>query len=320
MLSENLYRDILLAPAKKGADTLYIVSGYASAGMAHQHIRAVQESLGSKEPPIHVNLIVGMGVKDGIAKSTHLGFVSLTERTLKQAFTCGYVMQPPQIHAKVYAWFRGDKPMAGYVGSANYTQAGFLRSQREVMTPEDPRVIREYHKMVSEESCFCTHSDVQGIVREDNLSVFTGEEIPVSPPAEETATTSFLDADGNLPRRSGLNWGQRPEQKREPNQAYIPVPAKVYNSGFFPPREDHFTLHTDDGQAIICACRQQRGKAIQSPGNNSIIGEYFRRRLGVPLGEPVVKADLEKYGRFDIVFHKIDDDNYYMDFSPPSGG
>ena len=107
---------------------------------------------------------------------------------------------------------------------------------------------------------------------------------------------------------------------REPNQAYIPLSSKVYRGDFFPARGHHFTLHTDDGQVIICARRQDNGKALHSTENNSIIGEYFRRRLGVPLGKPVAKADLKKYGRFDIVFYKIDDDNYYMDFSPPSGG
>ena len=77
-------------------------------------------------------------------------------------------------------------------------------------------------------------------------------------------------------------------------------------------------MHTDDGQVIICARRQDHGKALHSTENNSIIGEYFRHRLGVPLGREVTKVDLEKYGRTDVVFCKIDDDNYYMDFSAPT--
>ena len=325
MLTENLFQKVLLDPARKGADTLYIVSGYARAGMAHQHIQTVQKKLKSDSPPIHVNLIVGMAAKDGVANSSHLGFVSLSEETLKGAFTCGYLMKPPQVHAKVYAWFRGDKPTVGYIGSANYTRQGFLeKNQREVMTLGDPNMIRDYYRSIEAESCLCTHQDAQRLVRGDELSVFTGEDASVAPsldssvafpPSEGKITISFLNRYGDLPQRSGLNWGQRPEEKRAPNQAYIRIPAAIYRSDFFPTAKNHFTMHTDDGQVIICARRQQHEKAIHSTENNSIMGEYFRRRLGVGLGQPVSKADLEKYGRTDVDFYKIDDDNYYMDFS-----
>ena len=318
MLTDNLYQEILLAPAKKGADTLYVVSGYASAGMADRHIRKVQELLKSDKPPVRVDLIVGMTAKDGIAESTHLGFVSLADKTLKGAFTCGYLMEPPPIHAKMYAWFRGDKPVSGYLGSANYTQQGFFSGQREAMIAASPAAIRDFHRSVAKESCYCTHQDVQGLVKKDERAAFAGEDVPVAPArAEEKLVVNFLDRSGDLPTRSGLNWGQRPEVGREPNQAYIRLPADVYTGGFFPERGNHFTLHTDDGQVIICARRQDHGKAIHSTENNSIIGEYFRRRLGVDLGKLVTKDDLEKYGRTDVAFYKIDDDNYYMDFSVP---
>ena len=317
MLTENLYREVLLAPAKKGADTLYIVSGYASAGMADQHIREVQGLLKSRKSPVQVNLIVGMTAKDGIQESAHLGFVSLMDKTMKGVFTCGYIPEPPPIHAKVYAWFRGDKPVAGHVGSANYTQQGFLRNQREVMALGDPVELRGYYQNAAKMSCLCTHQDVQGLIKKDDRSAFAGEDVVVAAPAEEKVTVDFLDGKDELPARSSLNWGQRPEHKREPNQAYIPLTAKIYRSGFFPPLKEHFTLHTDDGQVIICVRGQTNGKAILSTENNSIMGEYFRRRLGVKLGAPVVRADLEKYGRTDVVIHKIDDDNYYMDFSVP---
>ncbi len=66
---------------------------------------------------------------------------------------------------------------------------------------------------------------------------------------------------------------------------------------------------------MICTRAQDNGKAIHTPHNNSIIGEYFRKRLGVPLGDPVKMEHLLQYGRTDIDFYKIDDENYYMDFS-----
>lgn len=50
---------------------------------------------------------------------------------------------------------------------------------------------------------------------------------------------------------------------------------------------------------------------------NSLLGEYFRFRMGLPSGAYVHKDDLTNYRRTaDVVFRKIDDETYLMDFSP----
>jgi hypothetical protein len=77
----------------------------------------------------------------------------------------------------------------------------------------------------------------------------------------------------------------------------------------------HFTINTDDNKTLIATRAQQNGKAIHTPHNNSLIGEYFRMRLGLPKGAFVQKEDLIRYGRTDVDFYKVDDENYYMDFS-----
>ncbi len=128
-------------------------------------------------------------------------------------------------------------------------------------------------------------------------------------------TVSFLSRDGSLPQRSGLNWGQRPEENRESNQAYIRLPVEIYRSGFFPSRGELFNVRTDDRHSFVCVRRQDNGKAIHTPSNNSIIGIYFRNRLGVPSGEPITLHDLLNYGRTDVTFYRINNQNYIMDFS-----
>jgi hypothetical protein len=130
---------------------------------------------------------------------------------------------------------------------------------------------------------------------------------------------SLLDNKGNLPMRSGLNWGQRPEYKRDPNQAYIRIPASIRHSGFFPSRKQHFTIITDDGKALDAVIAQDNDKAIETTFDNSLLGSYFRQRLGLPSGAPVTLADLKRYGRTDIDFVKIDGETYYMDFSVRRG-
>lgn len=125
-------------------------------------------------------------------------------------------------------------------------------------------------------------------------------------------TTKFK---GEVHKRAGLNWGQRPQ--REPNQAYIPVLKKVHqdNPGFFPQKEYEFDIHTDDGEILTCIMAQDNRKAIETCNNNSILGVYFRNRLGVPLGDYININHLNNYGRDYVRIYKIDSKTYYMDFS-----
>lgn len=95
----------------------------------------------------------------------------------------------------------------------------------------------------------------------------------------------------------------------------IPLPQKYWDTDFFPEYSWYFTVLTDDGKILICSRAQQNGKAIHSPHNNSQIGEYFRSRLNVANGELVTMDDLMNYGRTDIDFYKVDEENYFMDFS-----
>ena len=82
------------------------------------------------------------------------------------------------------------------------------------------------------------------------------------------------------------------------------------------PLDRHFTVVTDDDRPLLLRVEQQNDKAITTPLSNAQLGEYFRGRLGLANGAPVVKQDLIDYGRTDVVFYKIDDEQYFMDFSP----
>ena len=77
----------------------------------------------------------------------------------------------------------------------------------------------------------------------------------------------------------------------------------------------HFTALTDDRHQLILRIEQQNDKAITTPARNSDLGEYFRNRLGLANGSYITRADLDRYGRTDVVFLKLDEETYYMDFS-----
>ena len=116
-----------------------------------------------------------------------------------------------------------------------------------------------------------------------------------------------------VPKSSGLNWGQRPG--REQNQAYLSVPAYIQKSSFFPIPGVMFDIECDDGECFQCLRAQANGKAIHTPANNSLFGLYFRRRLGVMPGYTVKIEHLTKYGRRSVDVSKISDLRYYLDFS-----
>ena len=132
----------------------------------------------------------------------------------------------------------------------------------------------------------------------------------------DSVQISLLTNKGVVAGTSGLNWGQR--EKRNPNEAYIRIPITIARQDFFP-TDRHFTVLTDDGHQLILRVEQQNNKALTTPMNNSLLGEYFRNRLGLPNGHFITREDLERYGRTDVVFAKIDEELYYMDFSPKKG-
>jgi hypothetical protein len=126
-------------------------------------------------------------------------------------------------------------------------------------------------------------------------------------------TTSSRGSE-QVPHRSGLNWGQR--EGRNLNQAYLPVPASEQRSGFFPEIGELFLVECDDGVLLQLVRAQQNGKALQTPDNNALLGEYFRRRLGVRTGDPVALRHLHQYGRTSVDIFKTSDGTYFLDFRP----
>lgn len=326
MITSDLFKQVLINPATEHCNKLLIISGYASSAMAFHHLEELNEKFAEK---ISVNLIIGMSSMDGISLSNHSGFREIMNNSFPGQFQCSYRMITPPVHSKIYVWLAENEPKLAFIGSANYTQTAFNdRKQHEAMNTCDAKNAFEYFHAQIKDSIICTHPDSENIIqiyneryfrrrareltenqgetqleREENLSLL------------ESITISFLANDGTLPKRSGLNWGQRPEEMREPNQAYIRLPSTVYHTNFFPAVGVHFTVLTDDNRVLICSRAQQNGKAIHTPHNNSLIGEYFRNRLGVANGAPVTIEDLKNYGRADITFYKIDDETYFMDFS-----
>lgn len=319
----NLFEKALIEPVRSlNANKLYIVSGYATALMAMRHLEYVK---GLKKN-ISIRLIVGMSPQDGIEKNNHLAFVDLQSVKFGIDFKCNYVINRPAVHSKVYAWYKDSEPVSGFIGSANYTQNAFSNSMREALSDENPVLCLDYYNRLSGETVNCEASNIYELVNIFERKIISHEPVAEFLTETEAATAmsekviglpkvtlTLLDRKGQVPARSGLNWGQR--DGRELNQAYINIPAEIGRSGFFPERHEQFTIVTDDDKQIICVRAQDGGKGLESALNNSLLGEYFRNRLGLSNGAFVSVDDLLNYGRTNVDFYKIDEENYYMNFS-----
>lgn len=322
----NLYEELLINPvSREEVDTLNIVTGYATSAMAFHHLNYFSEN----NRNIRVNLTIGMVPRDGMSVSNHRGFLGLVNENFSDNFTCSYVVNRPQVHSKLYIWSLGNTPIRAYIGSANYTQTALrLGTQREVMALCAPDIALDYYNSLQADTIHCNHQDTESeiLLLPDNFrrgmpSASQTSISDTSLPAMDysslpTVRVPLVKRDGEIHNAGGgLNWGQR--SGREPNQAYIQLRPDVYHSNYFPIREIRFTVLTDDGKSIICtrAQKSKEGQAIHTPQNNSLLGEYFRNRLGLANGAFVKTTDLINYGRTDVEFYKIDDETFFMDFS-----
>ena len=316
----NLFEKVLIEPLNQEANKLYIISGYATARMAMRHIEYAEKVIKKK---FSINLIIGMCPFDGIDKNNHRSLKDLQSDKYNVDFKCDYIINPPAVHSKVYAWYKDDTPISGFVGSANYTQNAFSSSMREVLVNESPENCLEYYENLIGETINCSDDSVPELINifdsqllKSKIIESTEAETAISNDHTDLprVTLTLLDSrTGNTPEKSGLNWGQR--KGREPNQAYINIPAHIGRSGFFPERYETFTIITDDDKQIICVRAQDGGKGLHSTLNNSLLGEYFRYRLGLNFGEYITIEHLLKYGRTDVDIYRIDEENYYLDFS-----
>lgn len=315
--NELLVNNILLDPIRMGANKLIILSGYASHNMVSWHIKEINEH---KLPPINIALTVGMCPTNGVNLDVHEGLKGLTNLhdSKYSSFVCQYVFRGSPIHAKIYIWLKNDIPFKAYTGSANYTQNGFSPQQREYIVECDPIHAYDYYKEIEQDTITCNHHEIEEYIciKKDIVFDFEATSKTNQTEQKDKVTLSLLTNKGDVGFGSGINWGiRRNGTKREPNQAYIPVPAYIARSGFFPLNKIHFSAVTDDHKQLIFRIEQDNNKALTTPLNNSLLGEYIRNRIGVANGAFITKADLENYGRTDVTFYKIDEEQFYMDFS-----
>jgi len=117
--------------------------------------------------------------------------------------------------------------------------------------------------------------------------------------------------------RSGLNQWNANGRRRNVNEVYISYPSedRQRSRGFFPPRDENFELILPDGKSIQAKVCQDDGKAIMS-NPNSDLGEWLLRDVfELPEGKVVTYEMLKIYGIDSVIFTKINDKKYKIDFT-----
>ena len=345
LLISDFDNPILYAPArldsKYPCDSLKIVTAFTDCDRISTHAIALEDGIKSKKfsPDITIDIILGM-TKSSLSEKKHKNICRLIEQLneskSKPKVTCRYICSGAEVHSKIYVWNQHNNhseiPYIAYCGSLNYTMNAFYK-RRETVSICDPVSAYNYYSGLLPDTIDCfdplvfdklkniSNNQPENIEDIDNTGDDYQDYNQKTPVA--TLKVSLLKADGSeTGYGSGINWGIRQNgTKRNPNQAYIPYNSKDKCPGFFPdrlsPSDENcpiFKVITKDFGSFHMRMAQQGNKALHSAENNSILGEWIRKRIGAPQGGYVTKQMLELYGKTYVTFRKYADGTYLLDF------
>lgn len=336
MYTEDLENKILLNPVKElGCTSLKIITGFTDTECIYRHLINLSD-LG-KNNKFSVDMILGMTGGAGITEKKHDRINNLISRisSNKQMpkFICRYKINGLDIHSKVYIWFKRNKPVLAFCGSANYSMNAFFK-RRECMTDCNSEEAEKYFEILEKDTILSTDPSVRDKIsfsrkkesdneidkyNLENLSwdMFNGK-TPL-----DTCKISLLKANGKETGfGSGLNWGIRKDgTKRNKDQSYIPYNKKDRKEGFFPLKQSPedknnplFKVIPNGFSPVFMRIAQANNKGIHTAESNAFLGQFFRQKLGLPSGAFITKEMLEQYGKTYVVFRKYENGIYLLDF------
>ncbi len=313
---EIIAKKILLEPLRGTYNRLCILVNTATPSMISWVLSLYKKR---KMKCISIELIIASISEHGIDSISHNGFKTLhTQNNFCEGIniSCSYLCDRYYNGKNLYIWMNDNDPIKAFETIYDFSQISMLRKHETYISECDPEKAYSTYEEMEKNSIFCNHNEI-----EEYICIYLPNCIidnAVYDLSSENVRLSLLSRNGEIGKRSGLNWGQR--KGRNKNEAYIHLPKKVAESGFFPLNKQHFLVLTDDRHLLQLRVAQENDKAITTPASNAQLGEYFRNRLNLANGAYVHKNDLLSYGRTDVTFYKIDEEQFFMDFSPESRG
>lgn len=327
----DLENKVFERPSLRDVDCLTIISGYVG-------VKPI-EKLATLPQDIHATVIYGMYGSDNISAPLHNALVELQNRMPNVEILYSKI----PVHSKIYFWREGENITNALIGSANFSVSGLRNDYKEVLSDVDEDSFADfqaYYEYVKERCIPCTDGSIQ-VKKVSKIPRTSVQQQPLL--RHGICRASFLDRNGLVPTKSGLNWGCGGSHVSE-GDAYIRItmdyvrmfpkmfPPKKYvdgvennNSNGRSNREnDEVELIWDDGTVMVGLLEGQSRntldkmlypKQLCSSPQKSILGRYLRNRIGVSLNHVITKTDLRKYGRSHVDISLISDGVYYMDFS-----
>lgn len=308
------------------SDELVIISGYVG-----PHPVKRLNTL-----PIPSTVIYGMFGSQGISSRLD---TTLKKLSSESANTTILYSEIP-VHSKCYIWKKNGRVVHALIGSANFSTSGLQSPLRETLaetTVDTFSQLKRYADLIRGNSVNCDDFELTPVT-------ITPEETPIpnmENPYESSdvcVMTLYTPSNGQVPTASGLNWGNSNGHTVE-NDAYIAV-RKDYIRRYpslFPPKKqkplspsgkitrqnDTVELVWDDGtimQGLLEGTQEVDGKnypkQLSSYPRKNALGKYIRDRMGLDSGVLITREMLQEYGRDFISINLIDEDTYYIDFSP----
>lgn len=315
LYTQNLEELIFHRHEMYETDELIVLSGY----LGPRPVSRLEEL------PFNSTVIYGMYGSEGIRPSLHNSLTNIQGEV--ENLNIFYSNLP--VHSKCYVWRRRGEIIHALLGSANFSVNGLTTPFREVLaetTFDTFQPLNEYISHVLYNSISCLEVGMERVIE-------VREQI-------DYCDMSLLANDGEVQNAAGLNWGQNPRNHTTPNDAYIAIrtryirdfpnlfqpkqmnPMHIDNRGRMQRHNDSVEIIWDDGltmEGLLEGSQPIDGitypKQISSFPSKAQLGEYIRTRIGVPLGQPVRRHHLERYGRTDIRISLLGDGVYKFDFS-----
>lgn len=327
----DLEKIVLDIPTDVSTDAFAIISGYVGI----EPIRQLKEL----PADVRATVIYGMYGSDNISAPLHDALVKIRGELPNVEILYSTI----PVHSKIYFWRKGEDIKKGLIGSANFSVSGLRNDYREVLSDIDENSFgdfKAYYDYVRERCIPCTDNSIK-VRKVSKVARTTVQQQPLI--AHGICRASFLNNKGKVPQKSGLNWGcsgahvskgdayiritmdyVRTFPKMFPPKKYVDGIENINSTGRKNRENDEVELIWDDGTVMIGLLEGQNynkidgmvyPKQLSSAPQKSVLGTYLRKRIGVSLDHVITKADLKRYGRYDVDISLIGEGIYYMDFS-----
>jgi len=270
--------------------------------------------------PLNSKIIYGL-FKENQQPQLHNQLIRLhseTRRILYPEILC---------HSKCYLWLRNNVPIKGLIGSANFSSNGLLNDYRESLLAVDRNqlyALKGYIELIQDSAVPCDEYVVHSVPRTREVYDRDICEMVLYDPVT-----------GQTQLSHGLNWGLAEGSHVRPNDACIPIRVEHIRRypQLFPPLQKNpertrgslnevIEIVWDDG--VVMQGRLEGSQPVDnikypkqfaSFPHKDDMGHYFRHRLGMSIGQRILREDLIRYGRDTVSVSLLEEGMYLFDFS-----